>query len=341
MKGQFSIINGTPGTGPGFWIQMEPGVTGVLPWAPNISSRDVLGVENNGEDLGTVSFNVPLATAQSFYYTLPSIGSVDLITNLKFEQINNIFVSEFFAPNPTGIDSITNLNGRTVVFINNADADQGGWEVTTQFDPLLNTSGGIAGTGSFDSVAFSQATPLTQSQRYSVWQIEYVTTTGGQQYIKLNSVLSVSNLEKFNILFGTEYSSTDWYKNADGIFEQIPLLTAIKDVLYYQDGDAANIFGQLRLVNPEQSSTIFIGDIIGQPTYTSPTGVVFTNGLKVQFRGPTFPAEYENQEYYVEGVGTAIKLLPVANFVTPETYTQSATFHLTASVMILATLMPA
>ena len=57
--------------------------------------------------------------------------------------------------------------------------------------------------------------------------------------------------------------------------------------------------------------------------YTSPNGVVFTNGLKVQFIGNVNPTEYHNKEYYVEGVGTAIKLLPVTNYVTPETYTQS------------------
>ena len=324
MQGTFAIVDGTPGTGPGFWIQAEPGVTGTLPYAPNISSRDVLGVSNNGEDLGTVTFDVPSATAQSFYYSLPSIGSVDLITNLKFEQINNQFLTEFLTQNPSGIDGITNLDGRTVAFINNADPDQGGWDVTTQFDPLINTGGGVAGAGSFDSIPFAQATPLTQAQRYSVWRIEYVTTTDGQQYIRLNSVLSVDNLNKFNILFGTEYSNTEWYKNANGVFEQIPLLTAIKDVLYYQDGTDPEIFGQIRVIDQDQAATIFISDIIGQPAYTSPTGVKFTNGLKVQFRGTTFPASYENQEYYVEGVGTAIKLLPVADFITPETYTQSA-----------------
>jgi len=324
MQGTFTIVNGTPGTGPGFWIQMEPGVNGRLPWAPNISSRDVLGVTNNGEDLGTVQFDVPLSTAQSFYYTLNSIGSVDLITNLKFEQVNNQFLSEFFTANPNGIDNIINLNGRTVAFINDAPDDQGGWEIATQFDPLINTGGGIAGAGSFDSVPFAQATPLTQEQRYSIWQIEYVTTTGGQQYIKLNSVLPVENLEKFNVLFGTEYSNTEWYKNAEGVFERIPLLTAIRDVLYYQDGTDPEIFGQIRLLDIENASTIFISDIVGRPTYTSPNGVVFTNGLKIQFRGTTFPAEYENKEYYVEGVGTAIRLLPVSEFVTPETYTESA-----------------
>jgi len=325
MQGQFEIVNGTPGTGPGFWIQSEPGVDGVLPWASNISSRGVLGVSNNGEDLGIVNFDVPLSTAQDFYYTLPTIGSVDLITDLKFEQLNNIFVSEFLIQHPTGIDDITNLNGRTVVFINNIDADQGGWDIATQFDPLLNIGNAISGTGSFDSTAFAQAAPLSQALRYSVWQIEYVTTAGGQQYIKLNSVLSVANLEKFNILFGTEYSSTEWYKNANGIFEQIPLLTAVKDTLYYQDGEDANIFGQIRVIDQSQSSTILITDIIGRANYTSPNGIVFSNGLKVQFSGTTVPAEYENQEYYVEGVGTAINLLPVINFVTPETYTQSAT----------------
>ena len=55
FRGQFNIVNGTPGTGPGFWIQTDPGVDGKIPATPNISSRDVLGVVNNGEDLGRVS----------------------------------------------------------------------------------------------------------------------------------------------------------------------------------------------------------------------------------------------------------------------------------------------
>jgi hypothetical protein len=43
------------------------------------------------------------------------------------------------------------------------------------------------------------------------------------------------------------------------------------------------------------------------------------------------PARYQNQTFYVEGVGTAIKLLPTENFVTPEEYTtdESIPFDLT------------
>jgi hypothetical protein len=54
-----------------FWIQAAPGVNGTIPGTPNISSRDVFGVENNGEDQGTVSFDVPESSAQNFYYSLP------------------------------------------------------------------------------------------------------------------------------------------------------------------------------------------------------------------------------------------------------------------------------
>jgi len=323
MQGRLNIVDGTAGTGPGFWIQATPGVNGVLPWSPNISSRDVLGVTNNGEDLGTVTFDVPLATDQNFYYTLASIGTVNLVTNLTFDQINNIFVSEFFESYPSGIDGITDLNGQTLVFVN-PDPAQDVWEVTSQFDPLPNIGNVQSGTGSFDSTTFDQAIPLTQAQRYSVWQIQYVTTSGGQQYIQLNSVLPVANLEKFTINSGVQYSNTEWYKDASGYFEQIPLLTAIKDVLYYQDGTDPGIFGQIRLLDQDNATTTYIEDILGKQNYTSSNGVVFTNGLKVQFRGTTVPAEYENQEYYVEGVGSAIKLLPVSNFITPETFTQNS-----------------
>jgi hypothetical protein len=123
-------------------------------------------------------------------------------------------------------------------------------------------------------------------------------------------------------MFGTEWSTTQWYRNAEGYFEQIPLLTAVKDLLWYQDGTNPEIFGQIRLVDPTQSQSINVDtEILGKTTYTSPNGVVFTNNLQITFRGSVIPTSYENQTYYVAGVGTAIQLLPVGNYVTPEPYT--------------------
>lgn len=334
MQGQINVVDATPGTGPGFWIQTDPGINGRIPSTPNISSRDVLGVLNNGEDLGTVTFNVPLATAQNFYYTLDTIGSipgkpagtVDLIvSDLKFNEINNQYVVPFLEQTG-GIDGTTSLNGKTIVFLNEiVDPTDGGWQFTTQFDPLPNVGNVESGVGSYDTTLFDQTTDVPTSKRYSVWQIQYVTTDDGSQYIKLVDILAVSNLQKFTITNGTQYSSTQWYKDAEGYFQQIPLLTAVRDTLYYQDGTDPGIFGRIKLINQDQVDTLDISDILDKKNYTSPNGVVFTNGLKVQFSGSVNPASYQNQEYYVEGVGTAIKLLPVANFVTPETYTQSAT----------------
>ena len=327
FRGQFNIVNATPGSGPGFWIQTDPGVNGRIPATPNISSRDVLGVVNNGADLGTVTFNVPLVTAQDFYYNMPSIGTVDLVTTLNFDQINNQFLEPFFAANPDGIDGITNLNNRTVVFINNnTDPESGGWQQTTFFDPLPNAGNVVSGVGSFDSTTFSQTTPITDPAiQFSIWRIQYQTDAGGSQYISLTSVGTVDNLNKFTVLFGTKYASTGWYKNSSGLFEQIPLLTATKSTLFYQDGTDPNLFGQIRIIDESLSTAIYVEDIIGASKYVSPNGVTLSNGMKITFRGNVIPSSYKNNQYYVEGVGTAIRLLPVTNFVTPETYTVSAT----------------
>ena len=405
MQGTFNIVNAQAGSGPGFWIQAAPGISGVMPTTPNISSRDVLGVVNNGEDLGQITFNVPLKTAQNFYYSLTDFGTVDLICNLKFNQINNVSVSEFIATYG-GIDGVSNLNGRTLIFTEpSSNAETGGWQQTTLYDPLLELSTLNAQLGSFDTTFFDQTTDVDPTDRYQVWQISY-TTTYGYTYMTLSKISSVPNLNKFNILYGATYSNTQWYKNNTGVFERIPALTAIQDTLYYQDGTDPEIFGRIKLLDQTSNSTLFIDEIIGQQYYTSPNDVAFTNGLKVKFLGNVSPATYgsgsfgltitESQagtnylttastaslyvgeriafstqtiggiepgiyyvqsiaadgiqfsistekygapypldtatvtgitaivtsdlEYYVNGVGTAIELIPVTNFVTPETY---------------------
>ena len=285
-----------------FWIQAYPGVDGRVPVTPNISSRNVLGVDNNGIAGGTVTFDVPFKTAQDFYYDLTVFGTVDLVTTLEFDQINNIYLDAFFEQNPTGIDGITSLDGRTVVFNNQTN---NGWEITSVFDPLPNVGNVVSGTGSYDSTLFDQVIPITLLEdRYSVWKIQYLYDGDGRGYMKLTSVLLIPTLNKFTINFGTQWSSTQWYKDAQGYFEEIPLLTAVLDTLYYQDNTNPDLFGQIRLIDQDEVRTLDVNDIIGAKNYTSPNGVVFTNGLKVQLRGVVVPEQYQNLEFYVEGVGT-------------------------------------
>ena len=291
MQGILNIVDGVPGTGPGFFIQSAPGIAGTVPTSPNISSRDVLGVVNNGEDLGQITFNVPLKDAQKFYYDLTNFGTVDLVTNLKFNQINNVSVEEFTATYG-GIDGITNLDGRTLVFtepVNEAQA--GGWQITTLYDPLPQDSTFNGQAGSFDTTFFDQTTDIDPADRYQLWQISYV-TRDGYSYMFLTKIATIPTLNKFRILYGSAYSNTQWYKDNTGEFEQIPLLTAVQDTLYYQDGTDPEIFGRIKLLEQSAISTIDVEEILGQANYTSPNGVTFSNGLKVKFVGDVIPASY-------------------------------------------------
>ena len=78
-----------------------------------------------------------------------------------------------------------------------------------------------------------------------------------------------------------------------GDIERVPLLTAQFDRLYYQDGTDPGISGEIQLISDQDSETLFVDrDIVGAQQYTSPNGVVFTNGLKVTFRGAVEPASY-------------------------------------------------
>ena len=404
MTGKLSIVDAQAGTGPGFWIQAAPGISGTLPSTPNISSRDVFGVTNNGEDLGTITFNVPSKVAQEYYFNLTDRGPVDLLTDLRFSDINNKRVDQFIAQYG-GIDGNTSLANSTLVFINpELDAETGGWIQQTRFDPLVNSSANTGLTGSFDTTTFDQGDVIPLEDRYQVWQITYV-NSDGYDYINLVKVATIPLLNKFTINSGVQWSNTSWFKDSSGELKQIPLLTAIRDTLYYQDATDPGIFGRINLIEQAQQDTLFINDFLGKAEYTSPNGVKFTNGLKVAFRGDIEPTRYVSgtstlvctgtasgvnlittastanlelnqeiiftsptlgglvagqsyyiksvvnpyqfsisseiggaavtlatgagtttailntlREYYVAGVGTAIELLPVTNFIVPETY---------------------
>jgi len=369
-------------TGRRFWIQAVPGISGTLPQTPNQSSREVLGVINNGDDNGTITFSIPEKSAQNFYYTLADAGQVAFATNIDFDQINNQYVSEFLR-NYGGIDGVTDLDGRTVVFLGDS-----GWFFTGLYDSPGQP---------YDTVPFDETVEITlDSQKYSVWRITYVYDDPTNPYIKLTVDRPVNNLSRLLIEYGTQYSNISFYKTASGLFERVPLITANLDVLYYQDQDNPALFGLIRLVDNPNTAPIVVQDesipsvrlinanindtvltfttaiggsllpgmvlsgggvtdgtylvsslgdntwllnqtatgqpniaqivdIIGSRYYTSPNGVTFSNGLKVQFQGPTVPASYSGNTYYVEGVGSSIQLLPVENFITPETYTRSTT----------------
>ena len=299
----------TSQAGHNFYIQTSPGISGESLHASNISSRDIMGVTNNGDDNGVITFAVPEANSQQFYYDLGVLPNIDLATLSRFDSINGKLVSEL-----KNIDGIVDMDGKTIVFLDTTSGDSAdlGWQYLDLHEDSPFESGPFEKTTFIDS----------QSDRYSVYRINY-TTVGDESIIKLSKIDSIAKHKKFKIEYGTTYSNKSFYKNSSGFFEEIPLLTATHNVLYYQDSVDSTRFGLINIIDSSNEPELTIDSIVGKVSYVSPNGVEFTNGIKVIFRGNVSPIEYRDNEYYVEGVGTAIVLIKASDLITPETFHSS------------------
>jgi len=296
-----------------FWIQTDPGITGVQTNNNNLSSRQILGVTNNGDDVGTVTFTVPLQTAQDEFISMPIFQNVNLATNLTYSQIQGQLVNDV-VDNYGGIDGQrNNLDGKYLIFTSNSpnDAD---WT--------------------------ANAVTVPANQRYGIWRIN-ISVVGLDSYFNLTfeDALPVNN--KVLITSGVNYGNTQWYTNASYQITQIPVITANLDTLYYQIGDLENAFGIIKVVDAGSNIIDIDTEILGKLQYQSPNGVVFSNGLKVKFDSSVVPVSYQNKEFYVEGVGTAITLVAVDNLVfnptqVSSTYIPTASFTDSATATISA-----
>jgi len=90
------------------------------------------------------------------------------------------------------------------------------------------------------------------------------------------------------------------------------------DLLYYQSGTNINRIGSFRIANVTDNTYLDVEkDILGKQSYKSSNGVVFTNGLKIDFVGKTTPEKYTSGAWIVEGVGDSIKLIQFSDLELP------------------------
>ena len=80
--------------------------------------------------------------------------------------------------------------------------------------------------------------------------------------------------------------------------------------MYYISQSDPNVSGLFRINDIIENTEIDVEkEIIGKKTYTTTNNWNFSNGMKVKFVGNVLSEKYASGEWYVEGVGKAIKLI--------------------------------
>lgn len=121
---------------------------------------------------------------------------------------------------------------------------------------------------------------------------------------------NVSSLYKEGVTSDTEFVET-------GVIE-FTVPENAPDTLYYISEHDVNTSGMISIYNIEENTAIDVeNEIIGKKSYKSSNNIEFTNGLKVYFQGNVTPDEYSSGNWYVEGVGDAIKLVPERDLEVP------------------------
>ena len=299
-----------------FWIQTELGADGKLSATPTLSSRDVMGVENNGTDSGTITFTIPQKTAQDRFTSMQTVASIDYATPARYSDWENKTVTQFQSVFPQWSGITGQLNGKQLIFVDQNEYNNEGdtpWTVPNVIDP---TTGNVI-------PGYDAGTIIADDLRYGIWQVQLLDIGINDPLIRLVYVKDVAVNQKVYIRYGLANGNKEYYKDYDGFFHQQPLLSSLLDTLYAQDEVDANINTVFKVVNYSAWTIDVNNDILGKQTYTSPNGVEFTSGLKIEFGGDVTPDYYKHKQYYVEGVGNlggGIVLVPVDELVTPELY---------------------
>jgi len=295
--GSYSFAVGHSGSK--FYIQTELG-SGVSVNNPNISTREIFGVVNNGVNTGTVVFNVPLSSDQDSFKNMPVGFNADLATTLSYNQLANRLLSDVLGDYESIDGYVGDLNNKYIIFLDPENTG-GNWTSIAALDENDNPLPGYP----------SQTISLTN--RANVFQIKLIELTTDYLVTLINVHNTITDTRIF-VNNGENYGGLQWYRSGNSLVEY-PIITADQDILFYQNDSNPNLSGRIRLVDLETTVIDIESEILGKTEYTSPNGIKFENGLKIGFDNSVTPSSYANNEYYIEGVGKSIRLIKVEDLI--------------------------
>jgi hypothetical protein len=96
------------------------------------------------------------------------------------------------------------------------------------------------------------------------------------------------------------------------------------DILYYISKNDVNTSGKFVVLDITENTDINVEEeILGKKTYKTSNGFELSNGMKVFFQGNVTPKVYSLGNWYVEGVGDAIKLVAETDLEIPAIFTSN------------------
>ena len=276
-----------------FYIQTRPGKLGTDPNAPNLTTRTIFGIDDNGTDVGSFTFTVPTQSAQEQWTSMPIAGTVDYATNLSYQSLQGCLVSDLEST-LGGLDGQTSsIDDTTIVFVNNTFIDDVYWNNIARIE------------NDIIYLDYNELIPLTD--RKNIYQIAIYEDDQGRERIYLTDAQLVNNNQKVRVRAGATNAGREFYNRLE-VYNEVPAITAPLNLLYYQSSLSDSAAGGIQIIDPTNSIIDVDLEIIGQTNYTSPNGVAFTNGLRILFDS-TASDPYKNKYYWVEGVGKSIQLI--------------------------------
>jgi hypothetical protein len=136
-----------------------------------------------------------------------------------------------------------------------------------------------------------------------------------------NSVLYTQGIKKFKYDDVGQLVETDDEYIENGVILFTPDEDTPDELFYINQRDV-NISGLINIYYIDENSTIDVEkEILGKRDYTTSRGIKLSNGMKLYFVGNALPEKYNSGYWYVEGVGTAIKLVNENDLEVPAVFT--------------------
>ena len=289
------------------WIQSNKDLSGNLNGSSYLSSRDIYGVEENGGKI--VSFRVPSGNEQNYIKEMPVSYEADFAIDVPFSSISNKLLKDIPTSSFDGI--VTDVDYKYVIFVN--QPEDGEYWVS---DYIRDADGNVA--IGYESSNFT----VSDAQKLSVWQIRLVEVEG-EQAVTLSPIKQIESETKVFVKSGFKYSSVNFYNNgSNSTFQLLETVTVDLDTLYFYTSPSSS-FGIIRIIDPLQYSFSVESDIIRKTGYITPNRVKFSNGMKIRFDDSVLEEEYRNKVFYVEGVGSSIRLISAEDMLPVELFSNS------------------